>query len=119
MTSFALDENNDIRIVNNQIQMVNGTDLMKQTVKTVIGTNKGEWCLNEDEGINFQNISGKSIPDDEVIKNEIEQGLMQVDNSFAVTSFTADFNSKSRALNVTFQAENEDKMKLQIEKIYE
>lgn len=50
MTGFALDENNDILIKDNQIQMINGSELTKQTIQTVIGTNKGEWCLNEDEG---------------------------------------------------------------------
>ena len=51
MTGFALDENNDILIKDNQIQMINGSELTKQTIQTVIGTNKGEWCLNEDEGM--------------------------------------------------------------------
>lgn len=119
MTGFALDKNNDIMILNNQVQMVNGTGLLKQTIKTVIGTNKGEWCLNEDEGINFQNILGKSLPDDEVIKNELEQGIMQVDSSFVITSLTSNFDSKSRTLNITFQAENEDKIKLRVEKLFE
>lgn len=60
MTGFALDENNDILIKDNQIQMINGSELTKQTIQTVIGTNKGEWCLNEDEGITFDKYSWKT-----------------------------------------------------------
>lgn len=119
MIGFALDENNDILINNNQIQMINGTELVKQTVQTVIGTNTGEWRLNENEGIDFKNILGKHISDDEVIKNEIEQGLSQVDSSFVITSFSAEFNSKSRKLDIAFQAENSENVTVEIEKTFE
>lgn len=118
MTGFALDKNNDIMIKNNRIQMVNDEELTKQTVQTVIGTNKGEWCLNENEGINFKNISGKNI-DKDVIKNEIEQGLSQVDSSFALTSFSAEFDKRSRKLDIAFQAENNDNETVEIENIFE
>lgn len=58
MKGFAL-KDNDILIMNNEIQLVDGSDLLAQTVQTVLNTNKGEWFLNEDEGINFWNILGK------------------------------------------------------------
>ena len=119
MIGFALDESNDVLIKNNQIQMINGTELTKQTVQTVIGTNTGEWCLNENEGINFQNILGKHNPDDEIIKNEIEQGLSQVDSSFIITSFSTEFDSKLRKLDIVFQAENSEKVTVEIENTFE
>lgn len=61
MKGFMLDSNGDIVISNNEIQMVNGTDLTAQTVKTVLSTNKGEWIFDKDEGINFTNILGKKF----------------------------------------------------------
>lgn len=118
MTGFALDENGDILIKDNHIQMISGNELVKQTVQTVIGTNKGEWCLNEDEGITFDNILGKHIPDDEVVKTEIEQGLLQVDE-FNITDFSIDFDSKTRRANISFQAENNDGIILNIENSYD
>lgn len=36
--------------------MIDGVDLINQTVKTVLGTNKTEWFLNVDEGIEFNNL---------------------------------------------------------------
>ena len=119
MTGFALDKNNDILISNNQIQMINGSELTKQTAKTVIGTNKGEWCLNENEGINFKNILGKYETDEDVIKNEIEQGLSQVDSSFILTSFSSEFDSNARKLNIAFQAKNNENEIVDIENIFE
>lgn len=58
MKGFALSDN-DILIQNGEIQMIEGADLICQTVRTVLNTNKGEWFLNPDEGINFRNILGK------------------------------------------------------------
>lgn len=59
MKGFALDANGDLLIKKNDIQMIEGAELTRQTVKTVLSTNKGEWSLNIDEGINFKDILGK------------------------------------------------------------
>lgn len=56
---FALAENGDLLIENGAIQMVHGAELTKQTIKTVLGTQKGEWFLNWEEGINHNEILGK------------------------------------------------------------
>lgn len=58
MQGFKLN-NGDVVIENGVIQMTSGGDLLRQTVETVLNTNKGEWWLNPDEGINFSNILGK------------------------------------------------------------
>ena len=59
MKGFALTDNNDVAIQNNEIQMINGVELTQQTIKTVLQTDKGEWFLNENEGIDFNAILGK------------------------------------------------------------
>lgn len=107
MIGFKLDEKGDILIENNQIQMVSGDELIKQTVKTVIGTNKGEWFLNEDEGITFENILGKFV-DEDIIKTEIEDGLLQIDDSFSFTGFCYEFDTDKRKLSISFSAVNDD-----------
>ena len=58
MKGFEL-SNGDVVIENGEIQMVSGAELTRQTVETVLGTNKGEWFFNADEGITFSNILGK------------------------------------------------------------
>lgn len=107
MIGFKLDEKGDVLIENNQIQMVSGDEFIKQTVQSVIGTNKGEWFLNEDEGITFENILGKFV-DEDIIKTEIEEGLLQIDESFSITQFSCKFNSEKRKLEVSFSAVNDD-----------
>ena len=68
MKGFKLTSSGDVEIKNNQIQMIDGNELLRQTVECVLGTNKGEWFLNPDEGINFRNILGKRIPEQETNK---------------------------------------------------
>lgn len=107
MKGFALDSNGDVIIENNRIKMIDGNELIRQKVQTVIGTNKGEWFLNIDEGIDFNNLLGKK-KDDEIIRNEIIQGLQQVDSSFVLETFNCDFDRKNRKLTVNFKAKNSD-----------
>lgn len=104
MKGFKLDDNGDIVISNNKIQMVDGNELLKQTVQSVIGTNKGEWVLNRQEGIMFSNIFGKGNTED-MIRYEIQQGLEQVDETFIITSFEMT-KTEDRKYKITFTAQN-------------
>lgn len=105
MKGFALNSDGDLLIEGNRISMVSGEDLIRQTVQTVLGTNKGEWSLNIDEGIDFSNILGKSKGED-IIKNEIVQGLLQVDESFVLDSFECKPDVINRKLYISFTARN-------------
>lgn len=102
----------DIVIENNEIQMVSGAELTRQTVETVLNTNKGEWFFDSDEGITFSNILGKNqkIKSEysDIVKSEILDGLSQVDSSFSISEFSADYNSTIRKLTAKFTAYNEN-----------
>jgi len=103
---FRLDENMDVEITNGDIQLVNDNDLIKQSVECILKTDKGEWCLNTNEGIAFENLLGKRIKND-VIKNEIENGLLQIDRSFFITYFSVTHDKEKRNLKVSFQAKTD------------
>lgn len=107
MKGFALDSNGDLLIENNRIQMINGNELVRQTVERVLHTNKGEWFLNLDEGITFSNILGKQ-KSEEIIRNEIEEGLSQVDSSFFIETFNFNLDSVNRKLTINFVAKNDN-----------
>lgn len=59
MKGFKLDESGDVSIRSGEIEMTHGAELTMQTIKSVLGTQKGEWFLNHNEGINHDNILGK------------------------------------------------------------
>ena len=102
MNDFKLDEKGDIKIENNDISLVSGNDLIVQKIKQILGTNKGEWFANEDEGINIRAILAKNPNEDEIIDNVLD-GLQQVDETFHITEYT--FNVIDRKLYLNFKAE--------------
>lgn len=67
---------------NHQIEMVEGAELTCQKIKTVLGTNKGEWFFDEEEGINFKNILGKK-----------RLNKQQNTNTLTVTNETSELNN--------------------------
>lgn len=44
--------------------------------------------------------------DEDVIRSEILQGLLQVDDTFVITEFVADHDKPTRHLTVSFKAQN-------------
>lgn len=103
MQGFMLNSDGDVVIQNGQIQIINGDELLRQTVQSILGTNKGEWFLNIDEGITFSNLLGKE-KNEELIRNEILQGLLQVDSSFYIDTFS--YEVVGRKLKINFVAKN-------------
>lgn len=84
--------------------MVSDEELIQQKVKKILNTNKKEWFGNLDEGINFKNLLGKNV-DEEIVKSEILDGLMQINSSFIITEFEMSTDSATRKLTVKFKAE--------------
>ena len=107
MRGFKLDENSDVEIRNNKIQMIADDELTMQTMKYLLSTNKGECFYNEDEGVNFRNLLGKNIEDD-TVKSEILDGIMQISPDYMITNFSAERNAETRKLDVKFTATTAD-----------
>lgn len=103
---FALDENGDLLIENNEISIVTDNDLLKQKTETVLRTNKQEWFFDWEQGINFHNLLGKNT-NAELVRYEIEQGLAQVDSTFRITEFAYTADQAQRRASVNFRAVNE------------
>ena len=105
MKGFLLDNSGDVVIDGgNGLQLVEGNYLVAQTMRQVIGTNVGEWFLNEDEGIHFELILVKN-PDMEVVRNEIVSAITQIDESFCLVEFDYEI-TKERKLLLRFTAKN-------------
>lgn len=102
MKGFVLDETGDVKIEHGRIQMVDENELLRQTCQSVLGTNKGEWVLNPDEGIDFHALRGKQV-DYEAIRGELLEGLRQVDESFLLDSFEHELTA-DRKLRIRFSA---------------
>ena len=107
MKGFKIDGNGDVLIKNGYIEMVDGIQLLRQTVERVLGTNKGEWFLNKNEGINFDYLIGKNVSK-ELIRSEILGGLKQVNSSYELLDFSYDIDKEKRTLSIRFRAKSDD-----------
>ena len=104
MKTFKLDQDGDVVIKNNQIELVEGVELIAQTVRQVIGTNLGEWFGDEKEGIDFYVILTKN-PNYDLIQDTINTAVQQVADSLGVELETDDFTFErvERKLNIAFK----------------
>lgn len=103
MKSFST-HNGDV-IIGNTIEMVEDTELLRQKIKRVLGTNQGEWSYDPEEGINFKVVLCKN-PDSNEIRATIEQALIRIDETFAITDFKLTLNGRSAEID--FRAVNSD-----------
>lgn len=102
-----LNENGDLLIQDNNIQMINDSNLLCQTIKTALNTKKGEWFFNTSLGLNFDNILGKHTINNAYLQHEIEQVLVQVDDTLTITKFEYEYDKQTRVLKIHFTAVNE------------
>lgn len=117
MQGFKLDSNGDVLIESGKITMTSGTDLTAQTLQTVAGTNKGEWFLNEDEGIDFDSVIGKGITED-MQRAEMSDACKQVDENLQLTEFHRELDKKTRAATLYFTAVNQSGEEIRVERGY-
>ena len=103
MKTFKLDHSGDVVITNNQIELVEGVELIAQTLRQVIGTNLGEWFGDEEEGVDFQVILTKN-PNYDLIRDTINTAVNKVADSLNVAIETDNFTFEAyeRNLDISF-----------------
>lgn len=105
------DRMQSLKLVNGDIQfdehgeliMVDGDEELAQCCEIALGTNKGEWFLNPEMGIDFRLFLGKS-PNEEVMRDELARGLLQEDRIESLDDATFDMNRTARIMTVSFTA---------------
>lgn len=112
MRDLAVDKTGDLILKNGDLQLIKGKDLTVQKVRLILSTNKGEWFLNEEQGIDFRVILTKN-PNIEEILNTIQGGLHQVDETLEITEYNV--KTENRHLTLTFKAENDSGEELEFD----
>lgn len=101
MKDLQIDNSGDLVISKHDIQLVRDKELTAQKVRLTLSTNKGEWSLNEDEGINFKAFLTKNPNQDEILDTVLD-GLHQIDETMKIDSY--DFKIVNRNLTMQFKA---------------
>lgn len=107
MKGFKVDEKGDIVFENGSIALVENDELKAQTLRTVMATNKGEWFLNENEGVDFKFLLGKGITE-EMRLAQCNDACNQVDANLHILNFKTDIEKASRKSSIRFTAQSGD-----------
>lgn len=106
MTSFALDENGDILVENNNFKLITGADEYKQILLQRLRSFYGEWFLDETHGLPyFQTILQKGVSPSNIEALFIQE-ILDSPGIVELLSFTTDLDSE-RKLVISFSAKTE------------
>lgn len=103
MKAFKLNNDGDVSIVNNEIEMIKGTDEVLQQIRQIFRSNQGEWYFNPEYGLNYENLLAKE-PNLDLIRDEIKNGLSQCSRVMSIDYVTVNYDRSARKLYVDFQA---------------
>lgn len=97
-------ENNDLVFDKSMnLEMVEDEEEIRQSIERTLSTNLSEYFLNVDMGLNYSQIRGKGIKQDD-IESAIREAIFQ-DERIEEVDFTEIItNNKSRSLSVEFNA---------------
>lgn len=117
MKTFKLDQDGDVVIVDNQIQLAEGIELVVQTLRQVLGTNLGEWFGDEEEGIDFYVIFTKN-PNYDLVQDTIETAVQKTAESLEVEletdNFTFDLNGRNLTIAFTLTMNGEESTDIEV-----
>lgn len=76
MKAFKVSINGDLVIENGDLVMIEGNEELRQAIERILTTNKNEWFLDVDFGLDYQAIQGKG-KSKESIKLAISEAIHQ------------------------------------------
>ncbi|MFD1777004.1 DUF2634 domain-containing protein [Paenibacillus rhizophilus] len=103
MLSLKVDETGDLVFAGGELQLVSGPEEIAQSCRMAVGTNKGEWFLDLDFGIDFSRIMGKSVTEDDV-RDELTEGMFQEPRIQTVDSVDVIFDRAARTFTADIKA---------------
>jgi phage baseplate assembly protein W len=103
----------DIVIENGDIVMVEGDEELAQSIQSILQTRKGEFFLEPDHGLSFDNILGKQANQYEA-RDDIVEAVSQEPRvaSVADVVFVDDRKARKRSVGLTIQKEDGTEMEV-------
>ena len=100
--------NDDLVFENNELVLVDGLDLVEQLLRQRLQTFLGEWFLDTSLGLPyFQDILVKN-PNANVVTSLLKDAILNTPGVIELVSFTPDFDSVNRSLNLSFSVRAND-----------
>lgn len=93
----------DLVLTKDDFSMVSGIDEVGQCIESTLGTNLGEFVLEPDLGIEYLNMLGKGVTDED-IQAEVFAGLSQEERIDTVEEIVVTRDNVTRKTSVRFSA---------------
>lgn len=114
MKSYLLDESGDIVIRNGQFVFVEGDEELAQQVRLSLQTEKGEWFLDLEEGMDYTPIFSKQFNDTEA-RDAMLEAISDVSEPLLAEeiSFVRDTKARKMEIKPILRKENGDELDLE------
>lgn len=100
MSTIGLDRNNNIKILDNNINLINGVDELSQTLKNKISLCKGENPFNTEDGLDYDSELLDKLGGVDHIKNNIKNIILKEDDVLGIENTdTSIDNNKLTIIN--------------------
>tara|TARA_R110002012_G_scaffold265589_2_gene449002 strand:+ start:256 stop:612 length:357 start_codon:yes stop_codon:yes gene_type:complete len=115
---LKLGENNDLIIENNELVMIDGSDLVKQLLLQRLKSFRGEWFLDSSLGLPyFQDILKKETSIN-TVSNIFKDQILGTPGVLELEEFNLDFTESTRQLIVNFVVRTlEGSIKINLEEV--
>jgi phage baseplate assembly protein W len=90
-----------------KLEFIEGLEDVKQSVQRILSTRKGEWFLNTDFGLNFDNIITKGFSKD-AIELDVTEAILQDSRIDEVVSVNIEHDRTQRIVAINFVAKVND-----------
>lgn len=111
MKSYLLDETGDLVIRDGQFAMVEGNEELAQQVRISLQTEKGEWFLDLEEGLDYNSIFSKDFNETEA-RDAILEAIADVSEPLLAEEITFVRDEKARKMEIKpiLRKENGDEL---------
>ena len=114
--ALRLDREGDLVMERGQLQEIEGLDELVQRFRQLFRTNKGEWFLSPEEGLD-RSVLFQKIPDEEEIRLALEDVAEQIEEIERIQDIEIDFERSRRELTVFFVAVLETGEEIEMEEV--
>jgi len=104
MSSFALDDNNDLLITNNKLTLTTGLEAIRQHMQVKFKIFLGEWFLDVTVGVPwFEDILKKQVSF-VVVQEILKDVILSTEGVTELLTFDFDYDLPTRAATLEFKA---------------
>jgi phage baseplate assembly protein W len=103
----------DLVVENGELVMIDGDEELAQSIRSILETRKGEFFLEPEHGLSFENLFGKTAYPDE-LRDDIIEAVSQEPRVESITNVQIFDNreTRKRSVNLTIQKENGEEVEI-------